>query len=727
MVKINNQEKGVDVIHRQNYIDDLRNAIIEKTEDEKLAFHTAATRVLLSWLGYQIEGKDLIFIDNKDSGIDAWKLTDAGMELFQIKTHDLTSDELICLDPFDNEGVNDLTRAKKLLCFSEISKTVSNDIKDLLGRWSYMLQQRKAQEIDTAALVTLNLIILGNNLTLPAKEEFERLRESVKELVKIQEVEVQFDAVLYTIDSIIRRHWQEDNSEWRDMLGNKKTSITLRPLKEGPWINDNKNSIFYCLAIDLVKAYEALGYQLFEPNVRAEIKRSRVNEAIRESVRHEKSRKDFRFLNNGVTITCESYEVPKKGGRKHFIVNYPGVVNGLQTVVALHNAYSELPEKAQKDFEDNCSVLVRLLLKHAVDDITTVVRATNTQNPMRARNLVSNSTEQIGFARIFAEQLEWFYAAKEGAWNAFEKDSKRWRPSLNKNAKEFKFKNKIRKVDNLELAQTWLSFIGCSSTAAEEREQLFDNHYEVIFKRRTKKHGFYFDYSPTVAKSDDNSDLCAPNASLMLVSYLCYSFAQSIVPSLKENRDDIRKRLGKEINKILGVNDITQLNAQEVDGKLFEADNHFALNQVLRYMPFLFTDFVGFILFESLGQNIHQYGREIISNHSFDIMRREFDIEPIKQKINAANFKKNDVLTILWLLFLDIMEDWMNGEWKQSYRNADRKARFVLSKETRNRLYKEVVEKDRFMQKRPLTKFWALGVKEHQGLFDFTRDCILNK
>src|SRR5271157_1683535 len=117
MTQVNNQEKNVAAIHRQNYIDNLRNAIIEKAEDDNLAFHTAAPRVLLSWLGYQKEDKELHFIDNKDSGIDAWKITEAGMELFQIKTHDLSPDELMCLDPFDNEGVNDLTRAKKLLCY----------------------------------------------------------------------------------------------------------------------------------------------------------------------------------------------------------------------------------------------------------------------------------------------------------------------------------------------------------------------------------------------------------------------------------------------------------------------------------------------------------------------------------------------------------------------------------------------------------------------------------
>jgi hypothetical protein len=722
------QQQPLQWIHRQSYIEMLRNNIIEKAEDEKLPFYTAAPRVLLSWLEYQPDSKDITFIDNKDSGIDAWYLIDEGIELFQVKTHDLSPEGLLCLDPFDNTGVNDLIRAKNLLCFHESNDAVSQDIKEFLSRWAYMLQHRKAQEIESPALVNLILIVLGNNLTSQAQEEFNRFQKSNEEPVFINAVPVQFDAILYTIDSIIERQWQEENREWKDILGNKKTSIRLSPLKEGGWISDNKNAIFYCSASDLVKAYEALGYQLFEPNVRAEIKRSRVNEAIRASVKQNRGRKDFRFLNNGVTITCQSYESPKeKGGRKEFIVHYPGVVNGLQTVVALHNASKELSERDREDFEQNCSVLVRLLTPHAVDDITDVVRATNNQNTMRPRNLFSNSPEQIGFARIFAESLGWFYEAKEGAWNAFEKDPKRWRPSLNKTAKEFKYKNKLRKVDNLELAQRWLSFIGCSYTAANERDQLFENHYDLIFKKRTNKHGFEFEYAPGLAASEKNSEEGAPNASLMLVSYLSFIFVQSIVPSPKDNRKETCERLGTEINKLLGVDNIKELNTLELDGKLFEVDGIFALNHVLRYMPFLFTDFVGFVLYSALDKNIHTYGQNILSNHSFDLMRRELDIEAIKQKIQTETFEKDDLLVILWLMFLDKIEGWMDSDWKQSYRNADRKIRFVLSKETRNRLYKEVIELDKFMQKRFVPKSWTVGVERNQGLFEFIKKCVFEK
>lgn len=180
-----------------------------------------------------------------------------------------------------------------------------------------------------------------------------------------------------------------------------------------------------------------------------------VPRSSRKSTRlHQRTRREFRFLNNGVTITCDVFNKPT-AQRPHFAITRPGIVNGLQTVVALHTAYQELSPEDQDDFGRNCSVLVRLLRNDAVDDITRVVKATNNQNPMKPRNLVSNNNEQLVYARLFADQFKWFYEAKEGAWDAFADDHRRWRPNLKKQPKDFRTdRRKIRRLDNADLAQT---------------------------------------------------------------------------------------------------------------------------------------------------------------------------------------------------------------------------------------------------------------------------------
>jgi len=83
------------------------------------------------------------------------------------------------------------------------------------------------------------------------------------------------------------------------------------------------------------------------------------------------------------------------------------------------------------------------------------------------------------------------------------------------------------------------------------------------------------------------------------------------------------------------------------------------------------------------------------------------------------------VLAVLWLVFVETIDDMLYGEWGRSYRAAPIKVRFIFSRETRDRLYREIQSADEFMKKRSMKKPWAIGVTEGQGLFDFVRSCIL--
>jgi hypothetical protein len=75
----------------------------------------------------------------------------------------------------------------------------------------------------------------------------------------------------------------------------------------GETIASPKSVVFFTSPYDLVQAFDTYGYQMFEPNVRCELKRSKVNEAIRESVKHSRGRKEFKHLNNGITLICASF------------------------------------------------------------------------------------------------------------------------------------------------------------------------------------------------------------------------------------------------------------------------------------------------------------------------------------------------------------------------------------------------------------------------------------
>jgi hypothetical protein len=701
--------------HRQTFTNLLLETIRLRSSDESLTFASGSVRVILEWLGY--ENDDLTFIDSQDRGIDVWLDSDKGFDLFQVKTHEVNSISDLDVMKFDSSGVHDIQRALSFFLNENPSQINKKELKQLLNKRDSALRSYKLEESTSPISLNIYLIILGNQLTEAANREFNILKEENKDITYIDSVPIKIHIVLLTLDDIINGRWREGNREWLDSRGRKYEKINLRLGSEG-FINDHANAVFYCKAIDLVRAYDTLGYQIFEPNVRANITNSKVNLAIRESVLHQRSRRDFRFLNNGVTITCDSFSKPV-AQREHFIVVRPGIVNGLQTVVALHKAYAQLSEEEKEDFEKNCSVLVRLLMNTAVDDITRVVKATNNQNPMKLRNLFSNNPEQLIYARIFSEELNWFYEAKEGAWEAFDKDPKRWRPSLNKKPRDFRSitrsRRKVRRIDNSTLAQTWLAFIGFSHEAVNEKKGLFsDRFYPLIFMQRTNHHGVDYDFSLARVREDTQDQ--SPDAAMMLVSYLAWNFAVDAVPSSSQNRQDACARADI---------DITRLSKTELDAQLSN-DKLFLLNQALAGMSMLFVEFLGFILFRSLGERVHQYGSRILHNYSFSSLKEQFDTETIREEIKKGEFNPQDLIIIIWLVFVETIEDLIASGWGDSYRAAPVKVRFIYSRETRDKLYRELQNTNEYMKKRNVKKLWAIGVADNQGLFDFIRSCVEN-
>jgi hypothetical protein len=264
------------------------------------------------------------------------------------------------------------------------------------------------------------------------------------------------------------------------------------------------------------------------------------------------------------------------------------------------------------------------------------------------------------------------------------------------------------------LAQVWLGFIGFANEAVNEKKLLFeDRFYPLIFTKQTRRHGVDYDFG--IARAREEAESQSPQASLMLVSYLTREFAAEMAPSARQNRDEACLRLGIDTGR---------LSKAELDVRLSQ-DNRFLLNQVLGGVSLLFTEFIGFVCFRALGEQVHRFGSRILANYSFNTLAAEFDIEAVKEQINGGTFAERDLLAVLWLVFVETIEDMLTGGWGQSYRAAPVKVRFIFSRETRDRLYREIQSLDDFMKKRSVKKPWAIGVGEGQGLFDFVRSCII--
>jgi hypothetical protein len=684
-----------------------------REEDAKSEFGIpfAAERVIAAKLGYDSE--DIDFVDGAgDRGIDFWYSSEGGLYFYQVKTHDLNDDGSINYKKkFDSEGVKDLMRIQHFLLNDDILSEEHRlaKVKETFNR---LIRNHKSQEIENPLHIYLILIILGESLTDEAFEELAHFEASLEVITQFWETPVEFHVAFQNIKDILASEWRQANDEWKDVDGKKRDTIRLTPLRQSDrrdYLNDNKSAIFYCKAIDLVHSYEDFGYQIFAPNVRANIKNSSVNSAIQESASYIRSMKEFRFLNNGLTIICNSYKLPS-GQRNAFEVVEPGVVNGLQTVVALHRAYNSLTKVEQQDFEENCYVLVRLLRRDAVSQISEVVLATNNQNPMQPRNLVSNSPEQTYFFLYIANDLGWFYEAKQGAWEAFRKDEKSWRPRINKGANAFKARSGYKRIDNHELAQDWLAFLGFADRATNDRKHLFDKtYYELIFQSRINKHG-YQQYQSLDEALKDSIRNTTPDPHTMLVAHLAHRFVDDVVPSSLVNKREALERHG-----IHNREDISSADEE----KILSEDHEYTLNQALGTMSYVFVEFVGFTLFKIYGSDVHRCGESILGNHSWHALFTQLDSSAGVQRATGLdkNLPDDDLLIILWLFFREAVQTLVDGAWQIPYRNTRYKPRFVLN--NRNQLYQELLTMDQSVQRRVPLRIWAYGIQEGEGFFGY--------
>ncbi|HBJ87288.1 MAG TPA: hypothetical protein DDZ88_26215 [Verrucomicrobiales bacterium] len=163
--------------------------------------------------------------------------------------------------------------------------------------------------------------------------------------------------------------------------------------------------------------------ELFEKNVRLFLGvKKEVNKRIIETITGPQSNW-FGFMNNGVSITADNVVVnpPPRGKKLSIMLDNMQIINGCQTVNALYHAKYD---KEMKDkFQGNSNVLVRIYhIDEANHDfLEALIIATNSQNAIRAEDLVSADPPQIALEEAFREIGVW-YQRKQGGHGT----SKHW-------------------------------------------------------------------------------------------------------------------------------------------------------------------------------------------------------------------------------------------------------------------------------------------------------------
>lgn len=198
---------------------------------------------------------------------------------------------------------------------------------------------------------------------------------------------------------------------------------------------------------------------VFNDNVRVYLTRkNKINKKIHATALSDKN-VEFWYLNNGITITCDSFSY-QPGSRAPLItLNNIQIVNGGQTSNALFEAYQESPEK----FRD-VLVLARIYETKSRHITADIAEATNSQTPINTRDLRSNDEVQKKLEESFLDQ-GLYYERK---------------------SRQHQNRPRKQRIDALSAGQTFLAYsLGYPEVAKKDRARVFGDMYDSIFNDDT--------------------------------------------------------------------------------------------------------------------------------------------------------------------------------------------------------------------------------------------------
>jgi len=194
----------------------------------------------------------------------------------------------------------------------------------------------------------------------------------------------------------------------------------------------------------------------FNDNVRIYQKKSSINKNIKTTALSEDNNKFF-YYNNGVTLTCNSFSYAIRRSPVIVLENVQ-VVNGSQTIHSLYEAFLEDSSK----FCD-IEILCRICEVKDIDLSTRIAEYTNSQNPVKSRDIRSVDFIQLSLEKEFSVN-EKFYERKKN---------------------QYVEKPLSQRIDAEKAGQVLMAFFNRSPYEAKNRKGLiFGDKYEEVFNEQ---------------------------------------------------------------------------------------------------------------------------------------------------------------------------------------------------------------------------------------------------
>ncbi len=207
------------------------------------------------------------------------------------------------------------------------------------------------------------------------------------------------------------------------------------------------------------------GLQLFEENVRTYLgTKKSINKNIFKTCSDASEAEYFWFFNNGITVTCDSFDIAYNANPAIIKISNIQIVNGCQTSMTL----KEASNAGKLDFKTK--VLLKVFATQNKQFVDKITQTTNSQNAISSRDLSSNDQIQRDLEDLFKSR-GYYYERKPGQFNDLDKNERR----------------KI--LSNEKVGQSLLAVVKhLPAIAMAQRSKLWtDFYYEDVFGSRVEE------------------------------------------------------------------------------------------------------------------------------------------------------------------------------------------------------------------------------------------------
>lgn len=273
-----------------------------------------------------------------------------------------------------------------------------------------------------------------------------------------------FDFNIWGLDELINKSYEVEKSSVKidaDIpIYYFRNVCTYTEYKTGPI----KAVICTVSGSDLANLVNKHQSQIFEENVRTYLgTRKRVNTQIYQTCTDDDLADFFWFYNNGVTVTCNDFDVMWNVEPAFIRINNMQIVNGCQTSMTLAEAQRKgvLSEKTR--------VLLKVFASRETEFIDKITLTTNSQNAVSSRDLRSNDMAQRHIEDLLGSR-GYFYERKPRSFmNLSKKDQK-----------------KI--ISNEKLGQAYLAIVlHRPAVAMSQPSKIWAEYYDKIYQDQVER------------------------------------------------------------------------------------------------------------------------------------------------------------------------------------------------------------------------------------------------